>query len=413
MSTQHPLTLPSLRLPVVDASRTEHSLQAFADTALKATTRLLFLVILIGQLVFAFTVASFYGMPAARGDLQAWNRSITQGHVPGDTIGNLAVAMHLASAVIIILAGLMQLVPQIRQRAPSLHRWTGRLYIAAAFSISIAGLYMLWVHGTVGDLAQHLGVSLQAVLIMLCAVMALRHALARDFKTHRRWALRLYLVVSASLFIRAALFLSLLINRAPFGFDPTTGAGPFLTFISYAQYLLPLAVLELYLRIQERGGAPGRLAMAGGLLVLTVGLGAGLLAVSAAIWVPKIKQAYDSRTSIAQTLSATLGSSGIDEAAKQYHDLKAASLASYNFDEAELNALGYELLRAKKLPEAIRIFQLNVEAYPQSSNAYDSLAEAYVDDGNQPQGIANYQKALELNPKNGNSAVALQKLTAR
>ncbi len=52
-----------------------------------------------------------------------------------------------------------------------------------------------------------------AALIMLCAAMALRSALARDFKTHRRWALRLYLVVSASLFIRAVLFLSLFLNR--------------------------------------------------------------------------------------------------------------------------------------------------------------------------------------------------------
>jgi len=128
--------------------------------------------------------------------------------------------------------------------------------------------------------------------------------------------------------------------------------------------------------------------------------------------VPQVKAAYDPRKSIAETLSATVASSGIDAAAKQYHDLKAAAPATYNFNEDELNTLGYELIRAHKLKEAIRIFQLNVEAYPQSGNVYDSLGEAYMDDGDKPQAIANYQKSLELNPKNRGAVVMLQKLNA-
>ena len=91
--------------------------------------------------------------------------------------------------------------------------------MVTAFTSALAGLYMMWFRGTVGDLSQHLGQSLDAVLIMLCAAMALRYALARDFKTHRRWALRLFMVVSASLFIRAGIFLSFLLNHGPFRFQ--------------------------------------------------------------------------------------------------------------------------------------------------------------------------------------------------
>jgi tetratricopeptide (TPR) repeat protein len=240
--------------------------------------------------------------------------------------------------------------------------------------------------------------------------MALRYALARDFKTHRRWALRLYLVVSASLFIRAVLFLSLFLNRGPFGFDPNTFTGPFLTLLAFAQYLVPLAVLEIYFRAQDRGGAPGRFAMTAGLLVLTVALGAGIFTVTLGVWLPAIKNAYDNRKSISETLSATIASSGVDEAVKQYHDFRTAESSAYDFDEGELNALGYQLIRAKKFKESIRILQLNVEAYPQSSNTYDSLGEAYLDDGNQAQAIANYQKSLQLNPKNRNALLVLQKL---
>jgi tetratricopeptide (TPR) repeat protein len=383
---------------------------AVAATTLKAAVRFWVAMVVIGQLIFAFTVASFYGRAAVRGDLQVWNRFMTHGYIPGDRAGNLAVVIHLVSAVIINLAGAIQLIPQIRDRAPSFHRWNGRLYIVTAFTISIAGLYMMWVRGSSGDLSQHLGTTLMAALIMLCAAMALRYALARDFKTHRRWALRLYLVVSASLFIRAVLFLSLFLNRGPFGFDPNTFTGPFLTLLAFAQYLVPLAVLEIYFRAQDRGGAPGRFAMTAGLLVLTVALGAGIFTVTLGVWLPAIKKAYDNRKSISETLSATIASSGVDEAVKQYHDFRTAESSAYDFDEGELNALGYQLIRAKKFKESIRILQLNVEAYPQSSNTYDSLGEAYLDDGNKAQAIANYQKSLQLNPKNRNAILVLQKL---
>ena len=92
--------------------------------------------------------------------------------------------------------------------------------------------------------------------------------------------------------------------------------------------------------------------------------------------------------------------------------MKATQFAAYNFDEGELNTLGYQFIRAKKFKEAIRIFQLNVEAYPQSSNVYDSLAEGYMDDGNKPEAIADYQKSLQFNSKNGNAVQMLQKLKA-
>ncbi|MGA8273652.1 MAG: DUF2306 domain-containing protein [Candidatus Sulfotelmatobacter sp.] len=407
MSAQLQMTIPAAEM-----FQKRHLRQDYANTTLKAAVGFWFTVMVIGQLVFAFAVASFYGMAALRGtSQQAWSKHFTHGYVAGDTMGNLAIAVHLISAVIVILAGMLQLIPQIRNRFPVFHRWNGRLYIVTAFTISLAGLYMMWVRGSVGDLPQHLGSSLMAVLIMFCAVMALRYAMARDFKTHRRWALRLYLVVSASLFIRAGIFLSLFLNHGPFGFDPATFTGPFLTFISFAQYLVPLAVLEIYLWTQDRGNAPGRFAMAGGLFILTVALGVGVFAVTMAGWLPAVKAAFDSRKSITETLSATIASSGIDEAVKQYRDFKVAEPTTYNFDEDQLNTLGYELLQAKKLKEAIRIFQLNVEAYPESSNVYDSLAEGYMDDGNKPQAIANYQESLRLNPSNRGAVRMLRKLS--
>jgi tetratricopeptide (TPR) repeat protein len=381
-----------------------------ADSALKAAARFWFVVAVIAQLVFAFATASFYGLTVLRGDYHGWR--ISQGHVAGDLTGNSAVAMHLISAVVIMLAGAVQLVPQVRSRFPVFHRWNGLIYMLAALAVSAAGVYMTW-RGSVGDLSQHIGGSLNAVFIWLFAGMALRYAVARDFRTHRRWALRLFLVVSAAWFFRIVVFLSFVVFKGPVGFDPTTFRGPFLTFMSFGQYLLPLAFLELYLRAQERPGAIQRMAAAAGLFIVTLAMGAGVFAVPVALWVPEVKAAFDSRKSIAETLSRTIASGGIGEAVRQYHDLKAAAPATYNFDEDQLNALGYRFIQAKEYRKAIRIFQLNAEAYPQSSNVYDSLGEAYMDDGNKAQAIANYQKSLALNPKNGNAVVMLERLKAR
>ena len=163
----------------------------------------------------------------------------------------------------------------------------------------------------------------------------------------------------------------------------------------------------------ERPGVVRRMAMATGLFALSLGLAAGIFAVSMAVWLPEVKAAYDTRKPVGEILSATIAARGMDAAVQQYHELKTAGSAStYNFDEDQLNTLGYTLLRAKKFTQAIGIFQLNVEAYPQSGNVYDSLAEGYMDAGDKQQSIANYRKSLQLNPKNSGAVAMLQKLAA-
>ena len=384
-------------------------LTSVADAALKAAARFWFAVTVLGQLAFGFAVASFYGMTALRGDYHAWN--FTHGYIPGVTKGNFAVDMHVASAALVMLAGAIQLVPKIRSRFPLYHRWNGRLYLLTAATVSMAGLYMTWIRGSVGDLPQHLGSTLNALLIWICGGLALRYAIARDFKTHRRWALRLFLVVSGSWFIRIMLFVWFMIWRAPVGLDPTTFTGPLLTILTYAEYVIPLAVVELYFRAQDRPGTFRRMATAAMLFVLTFAMLAGLFAATMADWLPKVEAAFDSRKSVAETLWANMASGGsVEQAVQQYHTLKAAQPATYNFSEGQLNALGYRLLRAKRFNDAIRIMQLNLEVYPRSANAYDSLAESYMRAGDKPQAIANYEKSLQLNPKNANAAVWLKKL---
>jgi len=80
------------------------------------------------------------------------------------------------------------------------------------------------------------------------------------------------------------------------------------------------------------------------------------------------------------------------------------------FDEPSINSLGYKLLNSGKIPEAIEIFKLNVELFPNSPNAYDSLGEAYMKTDNKNLAIKNYKKTLELNPDNENAKNMLKQL---
>jgi tetratricopeptide (TPR) repeat protein len=78
--------------------------------------------------------------------------------------------------------------------------------------------------------------------------------------------------------------------------------------------------------------------------------------------------------------------------------------------EAQVNALGYWLLGKKKVGEAVEVFKMNVEDYPNSSNAYDSLGEAYMIKGDKEPAIRNYQRSLELNRGNTNAVEMLKRL---
>ncbi|HEY2093312.1 MAG TPA: DUF2306 domain-containing protein [Thermoanaerobaculia bacterium] len=382
-----------------------------ATATLNAAVRSWFVVAFIGQIVFGVAVASFYGLTAARGDLHRWN--ISGGWKHGDAVGNLSIAMHLATAVIVMLSGCLQFIPRLRARHPRFHRVNGRLYVTAGVVLSAAGVYLTWFRSRVGDVPQHLASTLNAVLIWAFAAIAIRYAIRRDIAAHRRWALRFFLVLSASYFFRLSFFLVIVIAGHPVGFDPTTLIGWLPTTIAFGQYLVPLAVLELYLRAQTNPGAVRRFVAAGVVFLMTLATAAGIVVVTAANWLPDVRKGFDFRTPVAVTLWSTIERRGIDAAIQEYRALRAAPPANYNFDESELNSLGYRLLRGKRYPEAIRILQLNAEVYPRSSNVYDSLGEAFAGAGDKPRAIAYYEKAIQVDPKNSDASAMLQKLRGR
>lgn len=263
----------------------------FAATTLRAAATSWLVLAVLGQLLFAVYVTGFYGRTAMQGRPQRWNDVLPHGYVAGDTFFNLVLGLHLLFAAVILVAGALQLIPRIRRVAPAFHRWNGRAYLCLSAAMSIGGLTMVWVRGgVVGDFSQHVAISINALLILLFAGLAWRHARARRFEQHRRFALRLFLVVSGVWFFRIGLMLWIVVNQGPVGFDPDTFSGPFLTVLAVAQYVvLPLGVLELYFRVQRRRDPRGQLAMAAALAVLTLMMVVGVAAAAGIMWLPHLR----------------------------------------------------------------------------------------------------------------------------
>lgn len=265
-------------------------LHSAADTALKFATRFWFVAAVIGQWAFLYYIVLFYGPSTFRGDFAAWSKNtfLTKGYIAGDTVGNLVFAVHALFAAITSFGGAIQLIPWVRKRALAVHRWNGRLFLLTALVVSVSGLYIEWIRGRRAVNPGSMAITLNALLIIVFAVLAWRSALHRDVSTHRRWALRTYLVANGQWFMRVGMIGWIIVERILSG--TTKGLeSPFYWFWIFGCYLVPLGVLELYLRAST-AGPRARFAMAGALVVLTLFMSIGIFGVSMLFWKPLLEK---------------------------------------------------------------------------------------------------------------------------
>jgi CubicO group peptidase (beta-lactamase class C family) len=115
------------------------------------------------------------------------------------------------------------------------------------------------------------------------------------------------------------------------------------------------------------------------------------------------------KKSLANALVAVILEKGIASGLTYFKENKSAN--TYAVNENEMNGAGYQLLQTGKVKEAIEVFKLNVEAFPQSGNTYDSLGEAYLKNGDKKLAILNYKKSVELDPNNENGKKVLQEIS--
>jgi len=122
---------------------------------------------------------------------------------------------------------------------------------------------------------------------------------------------------------------------------------------------------------------------------------------------------YNSPTrEVRETVWQNIEENGLVAGIRRYHELKQI-YPPEGFDEFVLNSLGYRLLLAERYDDAIAIFRLNIEEYPDAWNPYDSLGEAYMRAGDLESAIGFYERSLELNPDNTGGKAMLERIRAQ
>ncbi|MBN1827391.1 MAG: MBL fold metallo-hydrolase [Candidatus Eisenbacteria bacterium] len=114
------------------------------------------------------------------------------------------------------------------------------------------------------------------------------------------------------------------------------------------------------------------------------------------------------RESAAEVVGAAFDEGGIERGRAVFADLREEGRAF--FDENEFNDLGYRLLQEQRVDEAIVVFTSNAEAFPESWNAWDSLAEGYMTRGDSAAAIRHYRRSIEIYPENENGREKLREL---
>lgn len=259
----------------------------------QASTRLLpwsarawFVAALVGQWLFATYIAWTLVRPLMGADAASiGNTRLITGHVAGDTTGNAMLLGHVLAAAIINLVGLLQLVPAIRRRVPSWHRWAGRSFMLLSLLAAVSGFYMVWIRGSRLSDVSAAAITLNGLMIVLAVVMAWQLAIQRRFAEHRRWAIRAFLLVSGVWFLRLGLMAWVIINHGPNGNTPRLD-GTFDSIWVFGCYLIPLGVAELYFRA-EKGGRGLQFAAAGVLALSAVFTLVGTFGAFSFMWLPR------------------------------------------------------------------------------------------------------------------------------
>lgn len=114
--------------------------------------------------------------------------------------------------------------------------------------------------------------------------------------------------------------------------------------------------------------------------------------------------------SITAVMVAGLQNGGVQGLVEAHKVWKANPATAAINTEQEVNALGYQLMGGGNLAAATAVFELNVEAYPNAFNTYDSLGEAYMNAGKNDEAIESYEKSLELNSANTNAVDMIAKI---
>lgn len=259
----------------------------FALRFFQFSSRAWFVCLLFAQSVFVTYLALGYGMASIQNQLAKWNTFNNTAFVEGDTLGNLFYGLHVLLAIVMILGGSLQLIPNIRNRYLGFHRYNGRFFVMLACTISLAGMYLILVRGTVGNAFLHAMTFLSGIMVLVASFFAIRAAMKKRIACHEVWATRLFLAANGVLFFRLFIFAWFMLFGA-LGVNTEDFTGPTVYAMSVCSYVLPLLVFE-WVRYTKKNKAEVHQMLVGILMTLIACVFLiGLVGITLSNWYPSL-----------------------------------------------------------------------------------------------------------------------------
>ncbi|WP_257323988.1 DUF2306 domain-containing protein [Pseudoalteromonas rhizosphaerae] len=249
--------------------------------------KLWFICLLMAQGCFVTYLILGYGLTSVTTGLSGWSRLNNTAYAASDPTGNILYATHVLLAIVMIISGSLQLIPALRTKYNKFHRYNGRVFVLLACTISMAGMYLIIVRGTVGNTLMHSLTIFAGCVVILSSILAVQAARGRNINTHQIWAIRLYLAANGVLFFRLMIF-AWFLTFGSLGIDTATFTGPTVLTISICSYVMPLLIAEL---VRYAGRTTNKVittVTAGLMVLISFVFLVGLFGVVLANWYPAI-----------------------------------------------------------------------------------------------------------------------------
>ena len=155
--------------------------------------------------------------------------------------------VHIAASGVAMLLGPFQFLRALRQKAPAVHRWMGRIYITACVVGGLAG-GTIALSTTAGPIAGW-GFFLLAVLWVPFTLLALAAAMRRDFVSHERWMIRSFALTLAAVTLRIYLPIAVIQAQGEFPLDAYRA-------IAWLAWVPNLIIAELWIASRRKPKRP-------------------------------------------------------------------------------------------------------------------------------------------------------------
>lgn len=247
------------------------------------TEKIWFIAATFGQYAFGMFVILYYASTAATNHFEVWNKNLFSGIIPGDWLGNFLLVFHILLASVVLFGGPLQFMPFIRNRFHRFHRYLGRVYLVLAVFLSLSGVIMTIEGKSFGSFFVHVVNSLSAIYICWFAVMTIKYAIKKNFQTHRKWALRMFMITNGVWFIRVWPSAWHILDNGLLGTYPEKT-------VAFFTYVLPLQLilLEYYFWALNKKQTRLQWIAVIAIFVFTLLMTVGIYGTIAKMWLPKL-----------------------------------------------------------------------------------------------------------------------------